>query len=183
MSSNRLDWSFGQKIAPPERFDSIFSPLPHHSVSKITKRKDGIVMTIWRLNGALLNEPHNPPKIGGNDRGTHNHTYPKSRPAGGDVGRRTPQADRVPYWEFFMHPQYFFGLGKQLNYFRVVRWQNYLGESFHALSIRVFNSHSTKNNVFRFTPLNFPRLVAKTASPGPEVSVPTLGSWEYHDFI
>ena len=31
--------------------------------------------------------------------------------------------------------------------------------------------------------LNFPRLVAKTASPGPEVSVPTPGSWEYHDFI
>ena len=33
--------------------------------------------------------------------------------------------------------------------------------------------------LFGFTPLNFPRLVVKTASPGPEVSVPTLGSWEY----
>ena len=36
-----------------------------------------------------------------------------------------------------------------------------------------------KFQFFRFTPLNFPRLAEKTASPGPEVSVPTLGSWEY----
>ena len=31
---------------------------------------------------------------------------------------------------------------------------------------------------FHVTPLNFPRLIAKTASPGPTVSVPTPGSWE-----
>ncbi len=35
---------------------------------------------------------------------------------------------------------------------------------------------------FHCNSLNFLRLVAKTASPGPEVSVPTLGAWEYHDF-
>ena len=36
---------------------------------------------------------------------------------------------------------------------------------------------------FRFTPLNFHHLIAETASPGPEVSVPTLGSWKYDDLI
>ena len=36
---------------------------------------------------------------------------------------------------------------------------------------------------FHVTPLNFPHLIAKTASPGPIVSVPTPGSWEYGDFI
>ena len=36
---------------------------------------------------------------------------------------------------------------------------------------------------FRFTPLNFHHLIAETASPGPEVSVPTLGSWKYDDVI
>ena len=30
--------------------------------------------------------------------------------------------------------------------------------------------------------LTFPHLIAKTASPGPIISVPTLGSWEYDDF-
>ena len=40
-----------------------------------------------------------------------------------------------------------------------------------------------KFQLFHFIPLNFPRLVAKTASPGPEVSVPTLDSWDYRDFI
>ena len=36
---------------------------------------------------------------------------------------------------------------------------------------------------FRFTPLNFHHLIAEAASPGPIVSVPTPGSWEYGDFI
>ena len=36
-----------------------------------------------------------------------------------------------------------------------------------------------KFQFFGFTPLNFHHLIVKTASPGPEVSVPTLGSWEY----
>ena len=40
-----------------------------------------------------------------------------------------------------------------------------------------------KFQFFRFTPLKFPRLVVKTASPGPVVSVPTPGSCESHDFI
>ena len=35
----------------------------------------------------------------------------------------------------------------------------------------------------RFTFLNFHHLIAETASPGPEVSVPTLGSWKYDDLI
>ena len=30
-------------------------------------------------------------------------------------------------------------------------------------------------------PFNSPRRIAKTASPGPVVSVPTLGSWKYDD--
>ena len=37
--------------------------------------------------------------------------------------------------------------------------------------------------VFHVTPSNFVCLVVKTSSPGPIVSVPTLGSWEYDDFI
>ena len=40
-----------------------------------------------------------------------------------------------------------------------------------------------KFQFFHVTPLNFPHLIAKTASPGPIVSVPTPGSWEYGDFI
>ncbi len=36
---------------------------------------------------------------------------------------------------------------------------------------------------FRFTPLNFHHLIAETASPGPEVSVPTPGSWKYDDLL
>ena len=31
--------------------------------------------------------------------------------------------------------------------------------------------------------MNFHHLIAETASPGPEVSVPTLGSWKYDDLI
>ena len=31
--------------------------------------------------------------------------------------------------------------------------------------------------------MNFPHLIAKTASPGPIVSVPAPGSWKYGDFI
>ena len=37
-------------------------------------------------------------------------------------------------------------------------------------------------SVFYATPLNYACLIIKTASPGPIVSVPTPGSWEFHDF-
>ena len=36
---------------------------------------------------------------------------------------------------------------------------------------------------FHVTPSNFARLIVKTASPGPIVWVPTLGSWKYDDLI
>ena len=36
---------------------------------------------------------------------------------------------------------------------------------------------------FHVTPLNFHHLIAEIASPGPVVSVPTLGSWKYDDLL
>ena len=40
-----------------------------------------------------------------------------------------------------------------------------------------------KFQFFHVTPSNFACLIVKTASPGPIVSVPTLGSWKYDDLI
>ena len=34
---------------------------------------------------------------------------------------------------------------------------------------------------FQVIPLNFTHLIAKTASPGPVVPVPILGSWKFGD--
>ena len=40
-----------------------------------------------------------------------------------------------------------------------------------------------KFQFFHFIPLNFHHLIAETASPGPVVLVPTLGSWKYDDLL
>ena len=40
-----------------------------------------------------------------------------------------------------------------------------------------------KSDVFNFIPSSFIILIAKTASPGPVVPVPTLGSWEFVDLF
>ena len=44
------------------------------------------------------------------------------------------------------------------------------------------NFEILKFHVFLSVSLNFTILTAKTASPGPVVPVPILGSWEYADF-
>ena len=45
------------------------------------------------------------------------------------------------------------------------------------------NFEMFKLELFHVTPSNFKCLILKAASPGPEVSVPTLGSWKYDDLI
>ena len=54
-------------------------------------------------------------------------------------------------------------------------------KNFKSMILVIFKI--SKFQFVHVTPSNFACLIVKTASPGPIVSVPTLGSWKYDDLI